>query len=467
MRLSKITISGYRGFSSQQSISFAQPTGKEGSGLTVLVGPNNAGKSSVVEILSFLRATDRDVILIEGQKNAKKNGEVKIEYQTDKETFILSTVSTGGAQWSPSRDKQLGKKGSILALQSRRALNSEFQLNPQDRGTYIANLPDFASRQQNLVNSFFNTRLKNIEDRKDDFRNLLARVLPKPPAWYIEGTQNGMFYIKVTSSSSPHRSDGLGQGVISVLQIIDALWDSSPDDIIVIDEPELSLHPSAQRRLSAVLAEYAGDRQIILATHSPFFAPIEYLEAGATVARIYQEAGSTAIGQITQSTISDIAPLLQDRHNPHVLGLDAREVFFLEDQVILVEGQDDVLAYPQVFEQLGKAPSASFYGWGVGGANKMGAVAQMLKDLGIRRVCGLLDKGQEETARDLADRFPEFKFFVLPAEDIRTKPARTPKNGTEGLLDNTGNVRPKYRAATESIISEVCTYFEANRLTQS
>ncbi len=459
MRLSKVTISGYRGFSSQQSISFAQPNGKKGSGLTVLVGPNNAGKSSVVEILYFLRTTGRDVVLTEGQKNATTNGQVRIEYETDKGTYTLSTVPTGAAQWSPPREKQPGKTGDLLALQSRRAIDSTFQLNNQGRGQYIDSMPDFASRQQHIANSF-NARLKSIEDRKEDFNKLLTRVLPQPPSWYIESMENGMFYIKVTSGSSPHKSDGLGQGVISVLQIVDALYDSSADDVIIIDEPELSLHPAAQRRLSNVLAEHASDRQIILATHSPFFAPIEYLEAGATVARVFQNASSTAIGQITHPTISGITPLLQDRNNPHVLGLDAREVLFLEDHVILVEGQDDVLGYRRVFEQLNNVPPASIYGWGVGGASKMGIVAQLLKDLGFRRVYGLLDKNQETTAKDLSTKFPKYKFSVLPSEDIRTKPGRRAQDGTYGFLDNDEKIRPEYQDEAKRLMSEINAFFE-------
>ena len=52
-----------------------------------------------------------------------------------------------------------------------------------------------------------------------------------------------------------HNSDGLGEGTVSLLYIADALYDSSSEDVIVIDEPELSLHPEHQRRLRGVLAD--------------------------------------------------------------------------------------------------------------------------------------------------------------------------------------------------------------------
>ena len=34
--------------------------------------------------------------------------------------------------------------------------------------------------------------------------------------------------------------------------------------------------------------------------------------------------------------------ILRDLNNPHTLGIEANEAFFLEDSIILVEGQEDV-----------------------------------------------------------------------------------------------------------------------------
>ena len=40
---------GFRGFSEKQTLKLAIPNGQPGSGLTVLVGPNGGGKSTLVE----------------------------------------------------------------------------------------------------------------------------------------------------------------------------------------------------------------------------------------------------------------------------------------------------------------------------------------------------------------------------------------------------------------------------------
>ncbi|MFB2836695.1 AAA family ATPase [Floridanema evergladense] len=49
-----LEIKGLRGFATTQSIRFAHPRQKLGSGLTILVGANNAGKSTLIEAISAL-----------------------------------------------------------------------------------------------------------------------------------------------------------------------------------------------------------------------------------------------------------------------------------------------------------------------------------------------------------------------------------------------------------------------------
>ena len=124
-----------------------------------------------------------------------------------------------------------------------------------------------------------------------------------------------------------------------------------------------------------------------------------------------------------------------------MLGLDAREVFFLDDGVVLVEGQQDVLDYERLATQCRTSMKGQFYGWGVGGASKMGAIARVLSDLKFDRVAGLLDKG-EETARDsLVATFPRYAFGCIPASNVRTKPAAGGRPESRGLLDERGLVR--------------------------
>ena len=54
--LKELSIENFRGFIDPQKIVFAAPNGRNGSGLTIFVGPNNVGKSTVVEALRIVVA---------------------------------------------------------------------------------------------------------------------------------------------------------------------------------------------------------------------------------------------------------------------------------------------------------------------------------------------------------------------------------------------------------------------------
>ena len=235
------------------------------------------------------------------------------------------------------------------------------------------------------------------------------------PVWTIDQSDQGQNYLKLNSADQYHSSDGLGEGIVSLLFIIDSLYDSQKDDLIVIDEPELSLHPAYQRRLARLFAEYAKDRQIVIATHSPYFVDTESILNGAEVARIHKECNSCLISQLSRPVADRLEGLLKDSHNPHVLGLNAREAFFLEDGVIVLEGQDDVVHYPKALDQLeakgllnskGSAYLRErFFGWGAGGAHKIERILAVLHDLGFNRVAAVLDKNKHGLIPELKEKF--------------------------------------------------------------
>jgi putative transposase len=56
-RLKKIAFSEFRAIYETQTVPVAVPNGKPGSGLTVIVGANNSGKSTVLDALLFLQGT--------------------------------------------------------------------------------------------------------------------------------------------------------------------------------------------------------------------------------------------------------------------------------------------------------------------------------------------------------------------------------------------------------------------------
>ena len=65
-----ISCIGYRGFATKQTLNLAIPDGRQGSGLTVLVGPNGGGKSTLIECFNKI-ATKRNANFQRSNSNLK------------------------------------------------------------------------------------------------------------------------------------------------------------------------------------------------------------------------------------------------------------------------------------------------------------------------------------------------------------------------------------------------------------
>ena len=383
-----------------------------------------------------------------------------IRVERDGSVQELRTVDAGGSQTIREAD---ASPSNCYVLPSRRFFNPYFGTGQQDREQYVRDhgLPDTRSSATND----FSQRLFNALRHRDDFNRVLQRVVNPPPIWTIDQSDQGQHYLKIDSHGHYHNSDGLGEGIVSLLFIIDALYDSHDGDFIVIDEPELSLHPAYQRRLATLLADYAKHRQIVLATHSPYFADFEHILNGAEIARVHERGGGSMISQLDRETAELFEGLLSDSHNPHVLGLDAREMFFQSDGVVVVEGQEDVILYPKVLHDLveiGKLPQESaahlrerFFGWGAGGAHKIERIMALLNDLGFERVAGVFDKNMRHLIPDLQSKFSRYSFHSIPADDIRTKPVVEGREPNRGLLDENGSLRPEYEEEVGVLFNDI------------
>lgn len=98
--INSLTIHGLRGFGEERTIKFAIPNGKLGGGLTILVGANNSGKTTIFEALrSFNSPKDAPPSYSERKRNVKcDKGKVHLLLQTtDIGDYKIDTISSGGS----------------------------------------------------------------------------------------------------------------------------------------------------------------------------------------------------------------------------------------------------------------------------------------------------------------------------------------------------------------------------------
>lgn len=466
--LLSIEVEGFRGFAATSVLHLGIPDGVPGSGLTILVGPNSGGKTSFLEALTAVTQHETHTVAFsEGQRNRHANGQVRIQLAvSDGSERTLKTVEQGGAYAELNPTSAWPTYANVYSLPARRTFVPFFGGTPVGLDNYRLNWQKLSANRGPREN--FTMRLMSIiKDKREygAFNALARRVCPYFPNWTIELSDQGGMYLRCSSGLDFHSSDGLGEGLVSLLFIIDALNTSKPGDIISIDEPELSLHPALQRNLLQLLIEYSADRQILIATHSPLFISWEAIVANAEVVRLINSGNGTQIYRLSSTSRNRIRGFLCNDNNPHILGLNANEVFFLNDGVLLTEGQEDVLFYPRVFKQLKVKMDYSFYGWGAGSADNMDAIALLLDDLGFKRVAGLLDGNKTDKLYRLSQQFPHYKFCNIPADDLRGKQERTIKP-VRGLLDESKAVRPEYVEDTKKVLRKISEYLSSRSFTK-
>lgn len=432
MAVNSLEVLGYRGFATSQSLEFSVPNNQaEGSGITFILGANNSGKSAFLEVLKFFGGGGVTPELDGSQRNRKAGQRIEARINfLNNETGTLKTVATGGSvtetRWSGNNAP------NIYYLPARRLLNHKTHRSGATRRDAMQQLSQ--KTRDNSTLDYFHGRLFQLVQNEEELKKynaLLAEILGYELKWTIE--KEGNHFIQYEIDAVTHTSEGAGDGIINLMIIADALYEAAPIDTIIIDEPEVSLHPSAQRRLYSVIKRYSQNVQIILATHSPYFIDFEAIAQGANAARFYKEGDEIQIKALPATARTKIQGILNNARNPHILGANAKEIFFVSDGILLVEGQDDVLCLERASRELGIPVQGNMFGWGVGGETNMPFFAELLKSLGYKKVVGILDSNATVIA-DLRRDHPEYTFLQLSCPDIRDKNAENAKVEKIGLF---------------------------------
>jgi putative ATP-dependent endonuclease of the OLD family len=106
------------------------------------------------------------------------------------------------------------------------------------------------------------------------------------------------------------------------------------DALIIVDEPELHLHPKWQRTLLNLFTRLSATtgNQFLLATHSPVFVSPESIQY---VSRVFSANQKSQIQRLNLQLLPEL------RHLLNIVNSQNNERLFFADEVILVEGISD------------------------------------------------------------------------------------------------------------------------------
>lgn len=291
--------------------------------LNVLVGGNGSGKSNFVEVFRMINAMasgnfERFVLERGGCHSFLHKGLTVAERIEIEVQFI----SSGGgfnaykAELSPTVKDIFAitelRKFSNGAWRSYGAISTESRLKEQKNET--AQIPSrpgvgyyiYDSISKWRVYHFHNTdmhapmhRPESMHDNKDGLRNNASNIAPfllnlknKHKGHYDHIVRSvqliapffGDFMLKPENnggdekvrlmwqhkgSSYPMQPHHLSDGTIRFICLATALLQPSPPSTIIIDEPELGLHPAAITILAELMEYAAKEIQLIVSTQSP------------------------------------------------------------------------------------------------------------------------------------------------------------------------------------------------------
>lgn len=434
----EISISGFRGFNESKKIELAIPNRSFGSGLTILVGENNSGKTTILESFRLFSVAkqNQNSIDISLEKRNKRKNKISIKLLTDKGEIKLETKSNGARITLENFNVPISDINIYSAKARRDIITSNTNLFSLRKSQAVENK---LSRKSQDGNTIFWNRISEIienEDEKNLFSKLINDIIGKELKWDIELIGESQYYIKcIINDIEEHDAEGIGEGILSVLVIAEKLFKSQPGDLIIIDEPELSIHPKIQKRLLNKILEFSEKIQIIVATHSSYFISWDALENDGKLIRVTKTKDDIEIYTLKKETITSIQKIRKNIQNPHILGLNAKEIFFVTDNVILVEGQEDVIYYKKLLDKYNININADFFGWGMGGADNCKNILDIFKDLGYCKVACIFDRDRKENIEKLEEKYEGYKFFSIEADDIRDKQGKLKTKEVDKIIN--------------------------------
>ncbi|MFA9431176.1 ATP-dependent endonuclease [Egicoccus sp. AB-alg2] len=327
MRLERFTVNNYRSITEAEKLDLSE--------YTVLIGPNNEGKSNILRALVMgmsileragvrgwtlgnqsrlllnhtysweddypkslqkrkaqgrttlrydFRLDDDEILSFWDEVGSRINGELPIEIQLGKEQsyFRIPKKGPGGEALTAKRNAIagfIGRRLSVAYVQAQRsAADSQREVDRLVRRA----LDDLQSRAD------YREALELIESLQEPILSKLAASLEETLSLFLPDVKRVSIRLDEEDRRRPIRSkiiidDGdetplaaKGDGIqsLSTVALVKDVAERlrlSNDIVLAIEEPEAHLHPGAIHQLRAVVEDIATTQQVIVSTHSPLF----------------------------------------------------------------------------------------------------------------------------------------------------------------------------------------------------
>lgn len=398
-RINKLTIKNYRSIGKEIAIEF--PENKP----VVFIGENNSGKTNIVRALNILLGEFHPkYIVFEDHDFYNRNINNEIEIQCEVSNFntklgINSEYECKGFKLAIKK----GEQNQYIAIQNddrenkyikdelrnelttiliESSSNLSYQLSYSSKNTLLSKVTkafhEKLTTYEEKVNKLKELYTKIIDvfnevEEFKNFRNEISSITGEfiknmtyrldidfsayDPSNYFK---NLRVQPKENNETRNFEELGTGQQQILALSFGFAYAKNFKKGLIfIIDEPEIHLHPLAQKWLAKNLFKMSNEGlQVIITTHSPYFINLQYLDG------IYLTKKDNNSTIILNTNAEKLSQYCQDKgasktNKETIIPFYSKNATsnilkgFFSNKIILVEGPTEELTLPIYFEKVG------------------------------------------------------------------------------------------------------------------
>ncbi len=411
MKITEIRIKNYK---SVKELNF-----KPNTGLNAFIGENNTGKSNVFDAINWLlgptyptfNSTKKSDHYLGDEKNKifinlEFDNGYTFELDESKSKYNFSILKNGQYQRDVNREQfccaYIGNERTIVdylpsdrwSLLGRllQDINKKFLEEKIQDGDKVIKKSEKLKEELDRIRDDLLFSVENTEGRKimSDFINIIKKEsaeqlnrsvddfevnLDMYDPWNFYKTLQIIVNEKDIDLKFQASQLGMGAQASITVAILKAYSEIKlgGENPIFIDEPELFLHPQAQRNFYKILRKLAKDKniQIFYTTHSPYFLSLEYFDEIFLV-RKTKERGTYIRNADAEEFLNDwairysknISNGVKKNEELEKLRLHYKEAYeqtsdsmasteaFFAKKIILVEGESEALLLPFFFNKI-------------------------------------------------------------------------------------------------------------------